>query len=240
MSTKNAEKQLRKRPLFSQEIRDTIQRAILNEELKPGDRVVETRWARELGVSQSPVREAIRELEMMGLIETRPFQGAFVRTIDKTSIIDTYNVRRGLEAVGIEAAAEKITDQELVEIYVVMKEMEQAVKEGNFELFIEKDSLFHEKILQISENKLLMQLWNQCKIREFTRISTCVSKIGMKVLAERHCTMYDALVKRDAAAASAAVHEHFKFLVNQLLQINLDELRAETEGSSQNTTPDNR
>lgn len=229
MSTKPAVKQLRKRPLFSQEIRDTIQRAILNEELKPGDRVVETRWARELGVSQSPVREAIRELEVMGLIEIKPFQGAFVREIDKTSIIDTYNVRRGLEAVGIEAAIEKITDQELIEIYIVMKEMEQAVKEDNFELFIEKDSLFHEKILQISGNKLLLQLWNQCKIREYTRISTCISAIGMGVLAERHNTMYDALAKRNASSAVAAVNEHFKFLIDELSQMNLDDACPSTD-----------
>lgn len=237
MSAKTADKQLRKRPLFSQEIRDTIQRAILNEELKPGDRVVETRWARELGVSQSPVREAIRELEMIGLIETRPYQGAFVRTIDKTSVIDTYNVRRGLESVGIEAAVAAITDQQLVEIYIVMKEMEQAVKDDDFDLFIEKDSLFHEKILQISGNKLLIQLWNQCKIREFTRISTCVSKIGVEVLAERHTTMYDALAKRDAAAAVAAVNEHFEFLIEQLKDINLEELES-TKVSSDAARPE--
>ncbi len=226
MSTKTPEKQFRKRPLFSQEIRDTIQKSILNGDLKPGDRVVETRWARELGVSQSPVREAIRELEMMGLIESRPYQGAFVRIVDKVSIADNYNVRRGLESVGIEAAVEKITDQELVELYVVMKDMEQAVKDGKYELFVEKDSLFHEKILTISGNKLLLQLWNQCKIREFTRISTRVSKIGLTVLAERHSTMYVALVKRDAVAAVAAVDEHFKFLIEQLSQIDVEEMTA--------------
>ena len=214
---------LRKRPLYSREIRDAIRRAILNRELKPGDRVVETRWARELGVSQSPVREAIRELEMMGLLETRPFQGAFVRTIDKTSLVDAYNVRRGLETVGMEAAMARITDAELADIYMVMGEMAQAVRDGNFELFIEKDGLFHEKILQAAGNPLLLQLWNQCKIREFTRISTCISKVGMDVLAERHSTMYDALAGRDASAAAAAVDEHFKFLIEELAQIDFGE-----------------
>lgn len=227
MTTKAAAaKQLRKRPLFSQEIRDTIQRAILNEELKPGDRVVETRWARELGVSQSPVREAIRELERMGLVETRPFQGAFVRTIDKASIVDTYNVRRGLESVAMEAAVRTITDQQLVEIYIVMQDMEQAVKDGNYELFVEKDSLFHQMILEIAGNKLLLELWNQCKIREFTRISTYVSKIGVDFLAQRHGTMYAALAKRDARAAVAAVNEHFEFLIDQLGGIDLEELQT--------------
>ncbi|MCD8139811.1 MAG: FCD domain-containing protein [Planctomycetaceae bacterium] len=235
MTSKTAAKQLRKRPLFSQEIRDTIQRAILNEELKPGERVVETRWARELGVSQSPVREAIRELEMMGLVELRPYQGAYVRTLDKVSIVDTYNVRRGLESVGIEAAVGRITDQQLVEIYIVMREMEQAVKDGNYELFVEKDGLFHEKILQVSGNKLLLQLWNQCKIREFTRISTYMSKIGVDVLAQRHGTMYEALAKRDANAAVASVNEHFEFLVKQLQDIDLDDLHTR-----RNPTPEEK
>lgn len=237
MSTKSEEKQLRKRPLYSQEIRDAIQRAILNEELKPGDRVVETRWARELGVSQSPVREALRELEMMGLVENKPFQGAFVREIDQASIIDNYNVLRGLETVGVEAAVAKITDAQLVEIYLVMRDMEQAAKNESSEPFIEKDRLFHQRILEVSENKLLLQLWSQCKIREHARISTTLSRSSMDVLTRRHSAMYDALAKRNAAAAVEAVNSHFTFLIGRIEKLNFEELRAAKSAAGRAETP---
>lgn len=225
MGNKETTPQISKRPLYSHEIRDAIKRAILNEELKPGDRVVETRWAKNLGVSQSPVREAIRELESMGLIENRPFQGAFVRVLDKQSIQDAYKVRAALEIVAIQTAAEQISDSQLEELSQLMDEMEHAGKARQFELFIEKDSLFHEKILEFAQNPLLTHLWHQCKIREYTRISTSVSKLSMEKLAKRHNMMFKALKKRDDDLCATAVKEHFKLLSDHLDDINPDELR---------------
>jgi DNA-binding GntR family transcriptional regulator len=215
-----ADGKLKKRTLYSDEIREVIKQAIISEELKPGERVVETRWAKKLGVSQSPVREAIRDLEMMGFIENRPYQGAFVRKMDKKDVIDAYYVREALEMAAMRYAVEVITDDQLEDILNVMDEMKQAVKDGNFELFVEKDSLFHEKIMEISNNELLIKLWNQCKIREYTSISAWISDLTLETLAERHNSLYQALKTRSKEMAMEAVTEHFEVLIEEMNNIS--------------------
>lgn len=211
---------LKKRTLYSDEIREVIKQAIISEELKPGERVVETRWAKKLGVSQSPVREAIRDLEMMGFIENRPYQGAFVRKMDKKDVIDAYYVREALEMAAMRYAVEVITDDQLEDILNVMDEMKQVVKDGNFELFVEKDSLFHEKIMKISNNELLIKLWNQCKIREYTSISAWISDLTLETLAERHNSLYLALKTKNKEMAMEAVMEHFEVLIEEMNNIS--------------------
>jgi DNA-binding GntR family transcriptional regulator len=104
--TKIKRKPIEKRPLYREEIGNAIREAIAAGDLKPGDRIVETQWAKDLGVSQSPVREAIRELEMMGLVENIPYQGCFVRTATKQDMKDAYRVRMYLEMLGVQDAVE--------------------------------------------------------------------------------------------------------------------------------------
>ncbi len=211
--------QLKKRPLYSSEIKDLIKQAILSGELKPGERVVETRLARKLGVSQSPVREAIRELEIVGLIESRPYQGAFVRVVDKQGIIDAYKVRSALEIVAMQTIVHTITEAQLEELSTLMRKMERAGKEKEFELFIELDSLFHERIVEMANNELLLHLWNQCKIRDYTRVSTCISTLSMDELAQRHNMMFEALKNRDEGLVFTAVSEHFELLSEQMREL---------------------
>ena len=95
MAGKKKTYHIEKRPLYREEIKEALMQAIVSGELAPGDRIVETRWAKELGVSQSPIREAIRELEMIGLVENIPYKGSIVRKLTRKDIINTYEVRTG-------------------------------------------------------------------------------------------------------------------------------------------------
>lgn len=210
-------KPLKKRNLFRDEIHEYIKDAILSGELKPGDRIVETRWARELGVSQSPVREAIRELEIIGLVENRPFQGSYVKELTVKDVKDSYRVRMSLEKLGMEDAVANITDEQLQDIYVVMKEMEAAAENHEFDLYIKKDALFHQMIMEASQNKTVIRLWSQCYIREWTHIGTKkLSDIGLEKLAVRHEAIYDALKARDVDRAVHAVVTHLEELVQEM------------------------
>lgn len=101
---------IKKKTLYREEIKEALRNAIFDGKLKPGDRIIETRWAKELGVSQSPVREAIRELEIIGLVENVPYQGSFVRKITEKDLKDSYLVRMALEQLGAEQACSKIND----------------------------------------------------------------------------------------------------------------------------------
>jgi DNA-binding GntR family transcriptional regulator len=206
-------KPLEKRPLYREQIRHAINKAIISGELKPGDRIVETKWARELGVSQSPVREAIRELEMIGLVENVPYQGCFVRKITRKELLDSYKVRMCLELLGIQEAAEGINDKHIEELQNILKEMEQAAAEQNFMLYIKKDVSFHKKILEISENELLVRTWEQCNFTHSTYIGTMISQKTLEQLSVRHEELFNALSSRDLNRAKEAVCRHFEELM---------------------------
>jgi DNA-binding GntR family transcriptional regulator len=214
MAEAAAKKQLKKRSLFREEICDYIKESILSGELKPGDRIVETRCAKELGVSQSPVREAIRELEIIGLVENIPFQGCYVKEHTIKDVKDSYKVRISLETLGIKYAVECITDDQLKEIYDVMKEMETAAVNHEFDLYIKLDTLFHQKIIEVSQNIMLIRLWSQCHIREWTYIATKkLSGESLENLAVRHESIYNALVGRNEGKAVQAVISHLEELI---------------------------
>ena len=127
--TKIKRKPIEKRPLYREEIGNAIRDAIASGDLKPGDRIVETQWAKDLGVSQSPVREAIRELEMMGLVENIPYQGSIVRKITVQDLKDAYRVRMYLEVLGIQSAVEEAKEEDLEELNEILLNMEAAAQE---------------------------------------------------------------------------------------------------------------
>ena len=104
------------RQVFREEIRNAIREAIFSGELNPGDRIIETYWAKELGVSQGPVREAIRDLEAMGLVETVPFKGSRVRTLTEKDVRDNYSVRICLESKSIRDAITQLDDEQMAEL----------------------------------------------------------------------------------------------------------------------------
>ena len=214
--TKIKRKPIEKRPLYREEIGNAIREAIASGDLKPGDRIVETQWAKDLGVSQSPVREAIRELEMMGLVENIPYQGCFVRTATKQDMKDAYRVRMYLEMLGVQDAVEYATEDQLKEIDKVFREMEAEAKKNAFNSYTKKNEQFHEKIIEISQNKLLNRLWRQSHIQDSTFFGTQLSEQPLEDLAIRHKAIYDAIADRDEKRAKEAIFEHFQELIEEL------------------------
>lgn len=209
-------KPIEKRPLYRDEIRNAMKKAIMSGELKPGDRIIETKWARELGVSQSPVREAIRELEMIGLVENIPYQGCFVRSVTKKDMKDSYKVRMYLELLGIQDAVKNVDQEQIREIQSILKEMEVAAEENNFDLYIQKDVLFHKKIVSISKNDILIRSWDQCNIHDLTYIGTWVSHRTLEQLSIRHEGLYEAIASRDVDRATKEISRHFEQLIEEM------------------------
>lgn len=209
-------KPIQKRPLYREEIRNAMKKAIMSGELKPGDRIIETRWAKELGVSQSPVREAIRELEMIGLVENIPYQGCFVRKVTRKDMKDSYKVRLYLELLGIQDAVKNVNEEQIEEMRSILKEMEIAAEENNFDLYIQKDVLFHKKIVAISQNDILLRSWDQCNIHDLTYIGTWISHRTLDQLSIRHEGLYEAIAARDADRAAEEINRHFEQLIDEL------------------------
>ena len=109
-----------RRPIARRVLRDEIKEylieAILQGTFKPGDRIVETRIAQELGVSQAPVREALRDLEMLGVVVSSPFRGAHVREFTDEELVEIYPIRAAIEGVAARAAADRITAQQILQL----------------------------------------------------------------------------------------------------------------------------
>lgn len=196
------------RQTFRQEIREYLEKAILTDVLKPGDRILETHWAKQFGVSQAPVREAIRDLEAIGLIETKPFCGSTVRQLTDKNIVDNFSVRSCLEEMAIRTSIDHLKETDLKELEKEMKGMKSAAKKNDLTLFVTHDEQFHELIVKLSNNDVLFRLWKQCNIRDWTNMTALAADMSIDIMAQMHETVFDAILSRNADNACKSIREH--------------------------------
>ena len=142
---------------------NTLRQAILRGELKPGERLMEIQLANKLGVSRTPIREAIRKLELEGLVLMIPRKGDEVAEITEKSLRDVLEVRRALEELSVQLACEKITKEEIRELERVAKEFQQVVKSSDITEIAEVDVRFHDIIYTATDNQKLIQLLNNLR-----------------------------------------------------------------------------
>lgn len=205
------------RQVFREEIRNAIREAIFSGELKPGDRIIETYWAKELGVSQGPVREAIRDLEAMGLVETIPFKGSRVRSLSEKDIEDNYSVRICLESKSIRDAISTLPDKELTELIRtlqrVLAQMDECAKKADLRHFTDCDTEFHRAIIESTGNPVLLKLWEQCNMRNWFTVSALTDAVSLLNLQSGHQKIMEAIRKRDQAEATATLEKHLTNLM---------------------------
>lgn len=137
---------------------EQLKNQILEGKIAPGTRMMEVNLAEEMGVSRTPVREAIRKLEKDGLVVIEPRRGAYASEISVQDIIDTLTVRSNLEALAASIAAEYILEEELAELERITDQFEDAINNGEVDDMVELDEQFHRQIVVSSRNKTLGQL----------------------------------------------------------------------------------
>ena len=142
---------------------NTLRQAILRGELKPGERLMEIQLANKLGVSRTPIREAIRKLELEGLVLMIPRKGAEVAEITEKSLRDVLEVRRALEELAVQLVCEKITEEEIEELKAAAREFENVLKDGDITKIAEADVRFHDVIYMATDNQKLIQLLNNLR-----------------------------------------------------------------------------
>jgi len=205
------------RKVFREEIRRAIKEAIFTGKLQPGSRIIETFWARELGVSQAPVREAIRDLEAQGLIETIPFKGSRVRLLTEKDIRDNYSVRICLESKSLRDCISKLDDRELSDLSCrleeILNQMNVYACEGNLQEFTNSDTVFHRTIIEATGNQVLLRLWEQCNMRVWGSYSTLTNKDSLKQLQLGHQKIFSALCARDKKVATETLENHLTELM---------------------------
>jgi DNA-binding GntR family transcriptional regulator len=191
-----------------EQIKDVLLQRIVEGSYPPGSRIVETRVAQELGVSQGPVREALRDLEQLGCVVHEPYRGCSVRAFSVDELLDAFPVRAALEALAARLAAEHITDDELDALDELLDRMRLAARRGDAHDQSQANASFHATIVRAARNSTLERQWRM--LEPFSRTYLTVSRPGIDLvhLSERHVPILDALRRREPEAAAEAMHDH--------------------------------
>ena len=142
---------------------NTLRQAILTGELKPGERLMEIQLANKLGVSRTPIREAIRKLELEGLVLMIPRKGAEVAQITEKNMQDVLEVRKALEELSVQLACERITPEQVEEMKMAAEDFRKVLKSGDVTKIAEADVKFHDIIFAATNNQRLITLLNNLR-----------------------------------------------------------------------------
>lgn len=188
---------------------NSLREGILTGELKPGERLMEIHLANRLGVSRTPIREAIRMLELEGLVTMIPRRGAEVANISRQDLEDVLEVRRALDVLAVTLACERITDEEVDKLEIAAKEFEQFTKEKDATTIADADVRFHDIILMASRNNRLIQMVNNLAERIYRyRLEYIKDSSTHSRLIEEHTAILSAVKSRDIVAAKKVVELH--------------------------------
>ena len=189
----------------------TLRTAILKGDLKPGERLMELQLASKLGVSRTPIREAIRMLEQEGLARTIPRKGAEVAGMTEKDMEDVLQIRCVLEELAARLSCQNITDEEMRELKIAMVAFEEKTREGNVVELAKADVTFHDIIYRAADNPKLLVLLNNLR-EQMYRYRTEYMKDDRihPVLIREHKEMVKALENRDLELVAREVRQHLK------------------------------
>lgn len=188
---------------------NTLREAILRGDLVPGERLLEVKLAKRLGVSRTPIREAIRKLELEGLVNMIPRKGAEVARISEKSLKDVLEVRRALEELAVEMACNRIEPEKIDELEIAHRQFKEALESNDVTHIAERDVKFHEIIYEATDNQKLVQMINN--LREYMyryRVEYIKDKEKRIILIEEHKDILEALRTHDIKRAKLAMRKH--------------------------------
>ncbi len=197
------------RSVLADQVKDRLLQAILSGRYPPDTRIVETRVAREFGTSQAPIREALRGLEALGVVEILPFRGARVKRPTLEELLEAYAVRAELESLGARLAVPSMTDADLAELETLHEAMQRAALAGDRHEVAVKDAAFHACLMHLAHNATLERVWNALQPFSRTYITLVSPGADAEWTAALHPPILRALQARDAVAVEAALRRHF-------------------------------
>jgi DNA-binding GntR family transcriptional regulator len=197
------------RSVLADQVKERLLEAILDGSYPPDSRIVETAVAKELGTSQAPVREALRGLEALGIVEITPFRGARVRRLDSAELLEAYAVRSSLESLAARLAVPRMTDDDVAAILATGQRMYAAADADDGRSVATIDASLHEQIMRLSGNTTLLRVWRSLEPFSRTYLTLAGPHSDPQWSADLHDPMLDAVRTRDADALVAAIEQHF-------------------------------
>jgi DNA-binding GntR family transcriptional regulator len=197
------------RVVLREQVKELILQRILTGAYAPGDRLVETRIAQELGTSQAPVREALRDLELLRFIESAPFKGSRVREISDEELLEIYPVRAALEELAAREAAVRL-DGKVDVLQAELDAMHKAADSEDLHEQVAHDVEFHRLIVEAAGNRILLDVWGYLRIESRTIVTALRTGLDGHEIAERHRPVLDALREKDPGRAGTALRRHLE------------------------------
>jgi DNA-binding GntR family transcriptional regulator len=196
------------RPL-RQQIADSLQRAILDGELKPGSPLIEMDIAQRLGVSRAPVREALQLLARANLVETAPYRGTTVRLLTPTDVEEVYSLRSVLETFALRRGLARDRSGLARVLRSSCDAMQSIAADGDWSRLAVEDARFHELLVAHADHAMLQQVWRDLhmRVRQIMALRNLQNDDSMEVY-YRHVPIVDAIEADDVGAAVAALEAH--------------------------------
>ena len=187
----------------------TLRQGILTGELKPGERLMEIHLAERLGVSRTPIREAIRKLELEGLVIMIPRRGAEVARITEKHLRDVLEVRRAVDALAVELACERISDSDKVALKKACDAFEGAIRSKEVRQIASCDVELHDIIVKATGNEKLVQLVANLSEQMYRyRFEYIKDETVHQQLINEHKIIYESIINGDKDTAAKTVKMH--------------------------------
>jgi DNA-binding GntR family transcriptional regulator len=204
---------------------ETLRAAIRKGILKPGERLMEIQLAEELGVSRTPVREAIRKLELEGYVIMMPRRGTYVANLSIRDVNEVFEIRTSLDSLASGLAAERITDEELERLQRLLVMIGEYIEKNDMEKIVETDTEFHDILYQASRNARLVGIIFNLR-EQLTRFrTTSMAYPGrLKETLEEHRRIVEAIAQGDVLEAQRVSEEHMEKSEHTLL-ISMEDMK---------------
>jgi DNA-binding GntR family transcriptional regulator len=197
------------------DVRDGIVRSILDGEYRPGDRLIEMQIAKAYGTSQGPVREALRELEMLGFVRSEMHRGTYVRDPWHLGMRELFQVRGALEEFAARLATPTLCE-DVTALQAEVDAMREAAERGDVRAAVEHSERFHRLIVEGSGNQLLYTMWSSLSITDHTALTMVTLELDLATVAESHQPIVDAIAAGDVELACRVSREHQVWFVDLL------------------------
>ena len=197
------------------DVRDGIVRSILDGRYGPGERLLEMQIAKEYGTSQGPVREALRELEMLGFVRTETHRGTYVRDPWQRGMLELYDVRAALEEFAARLATPHLC-HDVSALQAEVDSMADAAVRNDVQAAVEHSERFHRLIVEASDNRLLYTMWDSLSITDHTALTMVTLSLDLTTVAESPQPIVDAIAAGDVERACRVSREHQAWFVERL------------------------
>ncbi len=199
---------------------NTLREAILRGDLVPGERLMELQLASKLGVSRTPIREAIRMLEQEGLAITIPRKGAIVAGMTEKDMQDVLEIREALEELSVQVACDKITDEQIAMLRETMENFKESLESGDIKRMAEADVEFHNVIYQATDNPKLINMLSNLQEQMYRyRVEYLKNPDNHDQLLQEHEAIYKGILEKDKDGVTQMIRRHISNQVDVVKHI---------------------